>query len=49
MTDYLALGKSCKEKEDYEEAARYYQLAAEQGDAKGQCQLGALYLTGQRD
>ena len=33
--------------QDYAKAAGYYRLAADQGDAAGQCGLGTCYLKGQ--
>lgn len=44
MTDYVVLGKKHEEQKAYEEAAHWYRLAADQGDAEGQACLGKMYL-----
>ena len=33
--------------QDYEEAVKWYRLAAEQGDAEAQCGLGEMYYGGE--
>ena len=33
--------------QDYQEALKWYRLAAEQGDANAQCSLGVMYYEGQ--
>jgi TPR repeat protein len=44
--DVYELGKACFEKEEYEEAYRYYLEAANMGSAEAQCSLGYLYANG---
>jgi TPR repeat protein len=42
----VKLGSIYKKEKDYEEAVKWYTLAAEKGDAHGQAYLGVLYLKG---
>ena len=45
-SDIFQKGLDCAQKGQYEQAAKYFQRAAEQGDAFAQCNLGSYYESG---
>lgn len=45
-SDIFQKGLDCVQKGQYEQAAKYFQRAAEQGDAFAQCNLGSYYESG---
>jgi uncharacterized protein len=47
LQDAVANGLGAYSRSDYAEAARWFRLAADQGDAEAQTSLGYLYLFGQ--
>jgi len=43
----IARGRAAADRDDYAEAMRWYRIAADQGSAEAQFEIGVLYDTGQ--
>ena len=46
VQEWVTLGNEAAQKEDYETAIRYFQMAADQGNSAAQANLGVFYVNG---